>query len=189
MALPPTEIWYSKYAPYHMAGAAVVIVAPLSGVLIAVHTRWEMYLLYIVCVGIIALMAFRFFRKFFFRKPVLVLESDALTINQRGSKIILWSEITEWKIKIYKSNKRLFIRTSSGKVNVTISMLDRPVREITELLETYIREPGPGGVKRDKLPILVAIALLAISSLCGENATAQTQPDTRPNIIYILTDG
>lgn len=148
MALPPTEIWYSKYAPYFMAGAVVVIIAPLSGVLIAMHPRWEMYLLFIVCLGVIALMAFRSFRKFFFRKPVLILESDALTIHQRKTRTILWSEIIEWKIKIYKSSKYLFIRTSSGKVNVALSMLDRPVREITELLETYIREPGPGGIKR-----------------------------------------
>ena len=148
MALPPTEIRYSKYAFYLIVAINIFIFVPMLFSLFAIRPS------FLICVNYVVVMLVSFFvSRYFSQKvrsevPMLVFESHALTINRRKTKTILWGEITEWKIKSDKGGDSLVIRTASGRTEVKLSLLNAKTKAIESLMSTYIREPGPHGVRR-----------------------------------------
>jgi hypothetical protein len=148
MALPPLSIKYRKSALYGffilalavvginiiglilsgLAGSSVGFPAAAFAVLVLGIIIWRMG-------GMI-------------RNPPLVLTftSEGLQLHRRRPVFIPWKEVARWKIRTYKNNDTLVIRTTMGKkYSVGISWLTFSSGSIQELMGTYIRMPGPGG--------------------------------------------
>ncbi|MBN9381858.1 MAG: hypothetical protein J0H74_13895 [Chitinophagaceae bacterium] len=144
MALPPKEVRYRKNTFYLFLAIAIIPMAIVSCAVFTAKPFWLLYVSYIFTL----LMMFFIFRHLILKTrsntPVLIFESHALTINSRRTRTIPWSAITQWKIKSYKGNDALIIRTFSGKVSVQITWLELSTSEIKWLMESYIRQPGPG---------------------------------------------
>ena len=80
--------------------------------------------------------------------PVLTFTSEGLRLHRRRQVFIPWRDIAEWKIRTYKSNDTLVIRTITGsKYSVGITWLTLPSSAVQELMARYIRMPGPGGYR------------------------------------------
>jgi len=147
MALPPTEVRYSKYAYYFILAVTIFVSAGMLLSLRIVKPSWQLSLAYLLPLLVMAFFIRNQIRKVRSNAPVLIFESHALTVYGRKTVTIPWSAITEWKI-IRDKNEYLMIRTASGKVKVGINWLEVKTQGIKSLMETYIREPGPNGGKR-----------------------------------------
>ncbi|MBS1606535.1 MAG: hypothetical protein JST42_28015 [Bacteroidetes bacterium] len=148
MAVPRIEVRYRKKAFYLFIAIAILPMALTGYAVVSARPSW---LLFLPCLVAFVVVFFVFRRLILMTRsetPVLIFESHALTVNFRRPRTIPWSSITGWKIRTYKANDTLVIRTGSGKISVQLTWLDVPAREIKMLMETYIREPGPGGFRR-----------------------------------------
>ncbi len=149
MALPPLEIRYKRSIIYLIVGVFSFVFIMLTFTMFlsdapgAPGTGPLYYLIHFTSLIILALAGFTLYKRYSSPKPVLVFDSYGLQIPRKNNRNIYWDEITEWKIKAYKSNYYLIIHTSTDKTRIDISWLELPVKEIRRLMETYVRRPGP----------------------------------------------
>ena len=151
MAMPPTELRYKKSMSYFILAVSgfMFIMMPIT-VLLSGGTK-AAPAVYLTCLASMIVLFFVsrwLYRRASNREPVLIFTSDGLQIPRRDNRFIQWGEITEWKIRRYKSNHSLVIYTLEKKTRIDITWLDLPVNEIERLMSSYIRQPGPQGFLR-----------------------------------------
>lgn len=150
MALPPQELRYRKFVFYISIGVCCIMAIAMPVSLLSTDlgpSRWPAYLACGIALLTFAGIIYFMVKRIQNNDPALTFMSHGLHFN-KGDRTILWGDITEWTIKRYKSNYRLIIRTANGKQSMDITWLDRDHKAIRSMMETYIKEPGPGGVKR-----------------------------------------
>ena len=151
MAIPPMELRYRKSLSYFVLGlfGLFFITTPFT-IFVSGGTKTGP-MVYLTCVASMILLAFiglRMYRRVSSREPVLVFTSEGLSIPVKNNQFIQWGAITKWKIRNEKSSQYLIIYTSQGKTRIDITWLDLPVKEIQQLMGSYIRQPGPHGFLR-----------------------------------------
>ena len=150
MAIPPTEIRYRKSKAYFIliVSGFLLFVPPISLLSSGTKAAPAIYLTSFASMIVLVFVSYKLYRRASSREPVLIFTSDGLQIPPKNNRFIQWGEITEWKIKRYKSSHSLIIYTPGNKTRIDISWLDRPVKEIDHLMKSYIRQPGPHGFLR-----------------------------------------
>jgi hypothetical protein len=151
MALPPMEIRYSRRAFYLVIFFCMLWVVLMTGMTYFLsrdlHTMipYFTHSIMILTVGIILGWATR---TLWDNRPVLTFHSHGLQLHGRKQIFIAWGAITKWKIRSTKGGYYLDIRTADQKKSIPLNMLERSSKTIEELMQTYIRQPGPGGFQR-----------------------------------------
>ena len=151
MAIPPTEIRYRKSMAYFILVVSGSLFITMPVTLLSSGGTKAAPMAYLICVVSMIVLFYLsrgLYRKASSRNPVLIFTSDGLQIPMKNNQFIPWGEITQWKIKRYKSSHALIIYTPGNKTKVDISWLDLPAKEIERLMSTYIRKPGPHGFLR-----------------------------------------
>jgi len=151
MAMPPTEIRYRKSMAYFILIVSGCLLITLPVTILSSGGTKAAPAIYLTCFASMILLVFvsqRLYRRASSREPVLIFTSDGLQISSKNNRFIQWGEITEWKIKRYKSSYSLIIYTPGNKTKIDISWLDLTVKEIERLMSSYIRQPGPHGFLR-----------------------------------------
>jgi len=151
MALPPTELRYRKSMRYFILIVSGFILITLPLTFMSGGSAKATPFAYLVGSASVILLVFVsqwLYRRASSKEPVLIFRSDGLQVVTKNNRLIQWGEITEWKIRRYKSSHSLIVYTRERTTRIDITWLDLPVKEIEELVRTYIRQPGPGGFLR-----------------------------------------
>jgi hypothetical protein len=151
MALPPVALRYRKsvrYLAYAFFGFMFILPTYMIFFSGAVQIGTLLYVNYAVMSLILALGLVFVHKRMKDPRPVLVFSSEGLQMPRRKNRFIPWGEVTEWKIRTHKSNHRLVVRTREGRTGIDVTWLDRDIAGIKALMQTYIRQPGPGGFQR-----------------------------------------
>lgn len=150
MALPPTQVFYSRYTalPFLIVGTFLYFVATTVPYASGEKPPGPVLYLAYAC-GLIGLFfAWRWFvRQLKVKRLALTFHSDGLEIHSDGS-FIAWSSVTEWKIRRDKGGDYLIMRTPEGKRRINVRLMDMPTGDVRDLIKTYIAQPGPGIVSR-----------------------------------------
>jgi cytochrome c biogenesis protein CcdA len=149
MALPPTQIFYSRYTalPFLLVGSFLLFVLTLMFFAEQAPAYPLIYIGYAAGLVVVFFGWRWFIGQLKVRRPALTFHSDGLEIHKDGS-FIAWSRVTEWKIRSDKGGDYLIMRTPEGKRRINVRVMDRPKGVIRDLVKQYIAQPGPGIVPR-----------------------------------------
>jgi uncharacterized membrane protein len=150
MALPPLEIKYRKSALYGFFALALAIVGVNVVVLALSGTARSAAGMLVTAFPVLILGIIIWRIGGMIRNPPLVLTftSEGLHLHRRRPVFIPWPDVAQWKMRTYKGNDTLVVRTITGKkYSVGISWLTASSGFIQELMRSYIRMPGPGGFR------------------------------------------
>lgn len=151
MALPPLDIRYSKYAFYPFIGMSIGMIGTMTWLVfftIPAPLSTLLWITYFINLAVNIFIIRWLWKRSRRNEPVLTFSPEGLTVHRRKQRYIPWSSITGWKIVFSKSTHVLIIRHQSGKVRISLGMLELSPGNIRELIQSYIRQPGPGGFKR-----------------------------------------
>jgi len=151
MAMPPTELRYRKAKAYFVLAVTgfIFIMMPLTFLFAGGATlTTASYVTSFASMIILFFVGRRLYLMAANRDPVLIFTAEGLQLPLKNNRFIQWRSIQEWKIRRHKSSYSLIIYTPENKTRIDISWLDRPAEEIERLMNSYIRQPGPGGFIR-----------------------------------------
>jgi len=151
MALPPAEIRYSRYALYFVFGVSGFIFVPWTYIVFfsgVAPGGLPVYISYFGSVLVLSIICILFYKRITDPRPVLVFMSDGLLMPRKNDRFIPWGSITKWKIRSNKNSHSLVIHTAEGKTTIDISWLQLRATAIKDMVERYIRQPGPNGFLR-----------------------------------------